>query len=207
MEYLDITIVPSPNPVLADIEAILEDLFIAPLKQMFANDDEFLYSEDTAESRLSITLEYPKKKDAPMAKPHLLISGIGYSFNLDTSLLKNFAEDRFDTSGFNNQSVEATKIPYSLTITAIGGHSVSKNLANRVINYMILVYKKVFMDLGLNIMSVNKSPTMNSSKYPEEVFDTSIQVQGNITWTGITSYLDKVSANALTAINITTETE
>lgn len=205
MDFLNLEVIPPKSTDVVDIEAAIEDLYMSALRATFKHDKEFMYSDEKSSRKLEITLEYPEKIEAPFSKPHLLISNISYSINFDTSIFRNFLEDKFDETGFNHRSDKATVIPYSLSMTAIGSKSVSKNLANRVVNYIGITYQQVFNELGLNIMSVNKAPTTSTSRYPEKTFETSIQIQGRLEWTGIISYTNKVDAHALSSVAVDIE--
>lgn len=202
MNYLDLKVVPPKDTNIVDIEASIEDIFMAALRAQFIHDPNFTYSKDVRNGKLEITLEYPERFDAPLSKPHILISNISYSMNLDLSMFRNFFQDKFDKDNFNDKSMKANIIPYSLSITAIGGKSTSKNLANRIVNYIGITYQKMYDDLGLNIMSVNKSPTTSATRYPEKVFETSIQIQGRLAWTGIISCINKAEEYVLSAVNV-----
>lgn len=203
MEYAKFNVIPPGEDTVVDIEAKLEDLFMAAFRAQFEHNSKFTYSENQAKSKLALTTEYPENIDAPQLKPHILISNIGYSMNLDNSLFRNFYQDSYDADNYNHKSEYIAMIPYTLTITAIGTtKSISKDLANIIINYLSITYKKMFDGIGLNIMSVNKSSTLGSARYPEKIFETTIQIMGRLEWTGIVSTIDKTKEHVLKSVNI-----
>jgi hypothetical protein len=203
MEYEKFNVIPPGQDTVIDVEAKLEDLFMAAFRAQFEHNQIFTYSDNPKVSKLTITLEYPENAEAPQSKPHILINNITYSMNLDNSMFRNYYQDKFDAQNFNNSAEYAALIPYSITITAIGtSKSISKDLANTLINYMSLTYRKMFDGIGLNIMSINKSSTMGSARYPEKVFETPIQIIGRLEWTGIISTINKTEEHMLESVNI-----
>ena len=206
MDYEKFNVTPPGADTVIDIEAKLEDLFMSAFRAQFENNQVFTFSDNPKVSKLTITLEYPENAEAPQAKPHILINNIAYSMSLDSSMFRNYYQDTFDAQNDNNSAEYAALIPYSMTITAIGtSKSVSKDLANTLINYMSLTYRRMFDGIGLNIMSINKSSTMGSARYPEKIFETPIQIIGRLEWTGIISTINKTQEHVVESVNIDCE--
>lgn len=203
MEYLEFNVIPPSGDTTVDIEAVLEDLFLSAFRAQLKHDKDFTYSENLTESKIDIVTDYPERSEIPLAKPYMLVANIAYSINFDASFFRDFYMDSFDPEQYNDKRLDTVLIPYSLVITAIGNSvSISKNLANRIINYMMITYKPMFDEIGLNIISANKSPTTGATRYPEKVFETSIQITGRLQWTGIVSVINKIKAHVLEDIDI-----
>jgi hypothetical protein len=61
---------------------------------------------------------------------------------------------------------------------------VSKDLANKVLNYMGYVAREVFDKMNLNIQTLSKSPTVAQQQWAEHIFETQVAVQGYVQWYG-----------------------
>lgn len=178
-----------------DIEYELEKMFVTTFRGIFEFDQKFVYNKNEQESLIAITSEYPET-DVPLQSPHLVVTGISYQFNMMNSLTNNFYREYMTPEGLCSEYLNI--IPYSINIACLGEIFVSKDLANKVINYVSFEMSEVFEGLGLNIMNISKGPTTPQSQYPDKVFETVVSIQGKVDWKGtkvINSDIQKVVGN------------
>jgi hypothetical protein len=130
-----------------------------------------------------ITPEYPEK-NVSFYTPHLVITNISYQFNRQNSFFTNYHEDIIDDNGVYVGVRNANVVPYSLNIICLAEYYISKDLANKTLNYISYVASEVFDILGLNIQTVSKSPTVAQQQWAEHMFNTNINVNGHVQWSG-----------------------
>lgn len=204
-EFEHLTIIPPQNIEAVDIEAKLEDLYMETFRAIYKNHPKYTYSDNKKNTKIMITSEYPTKNELPMKIPQILIHNISYSINLDNTIFRNYLDCESIDKPYIDSFTEATIIPYSLAISAISGKSTSKNIANEIVSYLSFVYKKVFDQLNLQISNLSKGPTQAISKYPQEIFETVIQISGTTQWSGNIKTIDKTKEQVLKRIDINIE--
>jgi hypothetical protein len=185
-----------------DIEYALEEKFVTALQGVFAFDDKFIYNEDDIQTKIIITPDYPED-NTPIKVPHLIVTGISYEFNLDTSMFRNFAGNVFGDNGIQTGNKYANIIPYSVTLICLAQLFESKDLANKVINYISFEASEAFDYVGLNITRTIKGQSSPQTQFPEKIFQTPVTVTGNLHWTGtktvdmlnISNVLQKIKSN------------
>ena len=166
-----------------DIEYELEKKYVKGLKAIFENDTDFSYNSNDEVTKVIITTDYPES-DIPFKTPHLVITGIAYQLNPQNTFSNNFYRDLNYNGMVNGAQEFANIIPYSLNFICLGEWSLSKDLANRLIQYLSFIAYTYFSDvLGIQMMSISKGPTAPQAQYPEKIFETVIAVQGNMNWT------------------------
>lgn len=162
-----------------NIEYEIEKRLIKGLKAVFEKDENFNYNIDRDEAGVVITGDYPEDENAPLQKPHIVISSISLSDTTQNMFANNFMRD-IAYDGMRNAVQEyAFVIPYSVTILCSGDHSVSKDLASTLREYMAFsAFGYLSETLGLNISSIQKGGAAPSKQYPQTIFDTPISIQG-----------------------------
>lgn len=183
----------------ADIEYEIEKRFVLSLRKIFEFDDRFIYNKDEKITKIVITSEYPEK-DAPLKTPHIVVAGISYQFDMQRTFYGNYNDLELDSSGkivIGENFVNV--VPYSLSIICLGELFSSKDLANKVVNYITLAARDVFDGLNLNIASVGKGASGARSQQPEKIFETNVSVQGHVQWNG------SVKAANISELNILRE--
>ena len=167
-----------------DIEYELEKKYIKGLKAIFEKDTDFSYNSSDEDTKVIITTDYPEG-DTPFKTPHIVVSGIAYQLNPQNTFNNNFYRD-VEYNGMANGAQEfANIIPFSLTLICLGEWSLSKDLSNRLVQYLSFIAYSYFYDiLGVQVMNISKSPTVPQSQFPEKVFETSVSIQGNLEWAG-----------------------
>jgi hypothetical protein len=130
-----------------------------------------------------ITPEYPEK-GASFYTPHLVVTNISYQFNLQNSFFGNYYDDIIEETGVHVGTESANIVPYSLNIICLAEYYVSKDLANKVLNYIAYVARRVFDKMLLNVQTVSKSPTVAQQQWAEHIFETNITVNGYVQWSG-----------------------
>ena len=168
---------------LLDIERKIEARFVRGLRAIFEIDDIFGYNEDDTQTKVIISSDFPEKS-ATLKTPQIVVSNIGFQFNMNNSFASNYYEDVVDSSGVIVGEKYVNVVPYSLGIMCLGEFYISKDLANRVASYITFTAKEVFDVFMLNIQNVNKSPSSPKKQYGEHIFETAISVQGYVNWSG-----------------------
>ena len=164
---------------LFNIEYEIEKRLIKGFKAVFEKDKDFNYNVDRNETGVVITGDYPDDEQAPLQKPHIVVNSISLSDNTQNMFTNNFMRDiKYD--GMKNAVQEyAFIIPYSATILCSGDHSVSKDLASVLREYIAFsAYGYLSETLGLNISNIQKGSASPSKQYPQTIFDTPISIQG-----------------------------
>lgn len=179
---------------IVDIERRIEKKFVIGLRAIFEMDDSFIYNEDDTLTKIMITPEYPEK-GASFYTPHLVVTNISYQFNLQNSFYGNYLDDIINNDGVHIGAKSANIVPYSLNVICLAEYYVSKDLANKVVNYMAYVAREVFNRMSLNIQTVSKSPTIAQQQWAEHIFETNVTVNGYVQWSG-------TKTKDLTALNI-----
>lgn len=157
----------------------LEKRFIKGFRAIFEKDEDFNYNVDRTKSDIVITGDYPDNEDSPLQKPHIVIMSISTSDNAQNTFTNNFLRDVTFDGMANSVQEYAFIIPYTATIFCSGEHSVSKDLASKLREYLVTTaYGFLSETLGLNITSVQKSQCSPSKQHPQTIFDTAINVQG-----------------------------
>ncbi|MCX8074095.1 MAG: hypothetical protein N2749_00715 [Clostridia bacterium] len=169
---------------IVDIEYELEKKFVKGLRAIFENDTDFSYNDNDIDTRIIITTEYPEK-DIPSKTPHIIVTNIAYQINTQSFIGNNFYRD-INYMGMKNGAQEyANVIPYSLSLICLAEWALSKDLANRLVQYIgFVAHDYLSEDLGLHVDSVSKNPTSPYNQYPEKLFQTTLSVQGHYYWTG-----------------------
>lgn len=164
---------------LFNIEYEIEKRLIKGLKAVFEKDVDFNYNVNRDETGVVITGDYPEDEHAPLQKPHIVISSISLSDNTQNTFTNNFMRDIKYNNMRNAVQEYAFIIPYSATILCSGDHSVSKDLASVLREYIAFsAYGYLSETLGLNISSIQKGSASPSKQYPQTIFDTPISIQG-----------------------------
>ena len=177
-----------------DIEYELERKFIGSLRGIFEFDDKFIYNNNEQKTGIIITTDYPNK-DVPGKVPHVILTSLAYEINMDSS----FNRDYFGNIP-NGQSY-AKLVPYSLTLLCLGIDYESKDLANKVVDYITFTASDVFDAQNLNITHVSKGVSSPQEQYPEKVFGTPVTLNGNLNWVGKKETLPQ-QGNILNTIKI-----
>lgn len=177
-----------------DIEYELEKMFISSLRGIFEFDDKFIYNRDEKLTGVVVTTDYPEV-DVPGKVPHLIITSIAYDVNMEAAFSRNFF------GNVPNGQSYAQVVPYSLTIMCLAELYESKDLANKVVNYVTFQASDVFDDLNLGIAHVSKGVSTPQRQYPEKVFGTPVSITGNLNWVGKKIVLPEY-ANVLQAIKL-----
>jgi hypothetical protein len=189
-----------------DIEYQIEGRFVTALQAVFAFDDKFIYNEDDKITKVKITPDYPED-NTPIEIPHLVVTNIGYEFNLDTSINRNFFGDVFENNVFVG-SKHANIIPYSLKILCLAELFESKDLANKVAKYISFDASEAFDTIGLYVTRVTKGLSSPQQQFPQKVFQTPVAVVGNLHWVGtktetidMSKVLQKINSNMQIYLN------
>jgi hypothetical protein len=166
-----------------DIEKDIEKRFVYGLRAIFEIDDFFIYNEDDTKTKVMITPEYPEKGSS-FYTPHIVVTNISYQYNMQSSFRDNYYYDLADTNGVHIGEAHANLVPYTLNLICLAEFYVSKDLANKVLNYMGYVAREVFDKMNLNIQTLSKSPTVAQQQWAEHIFETQVAVQGYVQWYG-----------------------
>lgn len=166
-----------------DIERDIEGRFVTGLRAIFEMDSSFVYNEDDTKTKIMITPEYPEKGSS-FYTPHLVVTNISYQFNRQNSFFKNYHQDIINDDGIYIGTKSANIVPYSLNVICLAEYFVSKDLANKTVNYISYAASEVFDIMGLNIQNVSKSPTAAQQQWAEHIFDTNVTVNGYVQWAG-----------------------
>jgi hypothetical protein len=183
-----------------DIEREIEKKIITILRFLFNADKDFRYSDDDKETRLCIGTDYPNN-ETPMEIPHLIISGITYSFDMGNSIFQNYANPVFNDDGVNVGHRYLNTIPFSYQVNCYGENYESRNLANRALNYITFVGKSAFNALNVKTLRAEKGNTTPSSQFPKK-FHTALIVSGVYEWSGAIRALDESKLNLLKSITL-----
>jgi hypothetical protein len=170
-------------PVL-DLEHELETRFVSTLRSVFATDNKFLYNKDDKQTKVLITTEYPDT-ETPWKTPQIIVTDIAWNFNAYQFIGNNFNRDVAVGKIVNAQTEFAASVPYSVTLLCMGIKYDSKDVANRLFNYISLINFADFNATGLNIVNIGKNPMVVATQFPEKVFQTPITVSGEFIWTGL----------------------
>lgn len=157
----------------------LEKRLIKGLKAVFEKDEDFNYNVNRNDTGVVITGDYPDDENAPLQKPHIIVTSISISDNAQNTFTNNFMRDiKYD--GMKNAVQEyAFILPYSVTILCSGDHSTSKDLASILREYLSCsAYGYLSETLGLNMTHIQKGGSNPSKQYPQTIFDTPISIQG-----------------------------
>lgn len=184
-----------------DLEYELEKRYVTSLRSIFAFDNKFIYNEDDEKTLIQITPDYPEK-DAIIKYPHIVVTNISFDVNLDNTLNRNFAYNMFDTSGMMQGSKFLNIIPYSITMLCLAELFESKDLSNKLVNYISFSASEVFDVMGLHVTRVSKGVSTPQQQFGEKVFQTPVSVIGNIHWQGtrtvdfdVDKVLQKIQSN------------
>ena len=193
-----------PNDIekVIDIEREIEAKYVIALRTIFEFDNKFIYNKDDKLTKVLITAEYPDKQ-AVLKTPHIVIAGISYQFDTENAFYKNYARNVFDENGRCIGSVSVNVVPYNANIICVGEQYLSKDLANKVVNYLVIAAKEIFEGLHLNIRSVSKGQTGPYRQYPDKAFETSIAIQGHVQWQGTSKTTDIAQLHILQKIKDT----
>lgn len=183
-----------------DIEREIEKKIITILRFLFSVDKDFRYSDNERDTRLCIGTDYPSE-EAPMRIPHLIISGITYSFDMGNSIFQNYANPIFNDLGVNIGQRYLNTIPFSYQVNCYGENYESRNLANRTLNYVTFVGKSAFKALNVTTLRAEKGNTTPSSQFPKK-FHTALIVSGVYEWSGIVKALDESKLHLLKSITV-----
>lgn len=166
-----------------DIEYELEKMLVTSIQGVFAFDNKFIYNEDETLTKVSITSEYPDET-VPLKQPQIIVTQISFDFNLDNSLNRNFADQIFGKNDVFMGNRYMNIIPYSVTLLCLGQYYESKDLANKLVNYVAFQASSVFDSVGLHITRVSKGASTPQAQFPTKVFQTPVSVLGNLHWVG-----------------------
>lgn len=176
-----------------DIERHIEQEFVLGLRAIFENDSSFVYNEDDTKTGIMITPDYPAYNDertVPLSMPYLVITDINYQFSRDTAFGNNFSETAYDETGFAIGETKYASIPYSLTILCYAKDFDARDLANKVIGYIMHTWEGLFDAMHLNIRNASKGPARLQTQYPDKVYQVPIMISGVASWTGVTTFED-----------------
>ena len=183
-----------------DIEREIEKKIVTILRFLFGADRDFRYSDSEKETRLCIGTDYPSE-ETPMMIPHLIISGITYSFDMGNTIFQNYANPVFNKKGVNVGHRYINTIPFSYQLNCYGENYESRNLANRTLNYITFVGKPAFNALNVRTLRADKGNTTPSSQFPKK-FHTALTVSGIYEWAGVVQALDENKLHLLKSITL-----
>ena len=183
-----------------DIEREIEKKIVTILRFLFSVDKDFKYSDDDAQTRICIGTDYPMGEN-PMQIPHLIISGITYSFDMGNTIFQNYANPVFNQQGVNVGHRYINTIPFSYQLNCYGENYESRNLANRTLNYVTFVGKEALNSLNVRTLRADKGNTTPSSQFPKK-FHTALSVNGIYEWTGTIQALDESKLHLLKSITL-----
>lgn len=173
-----------PTDTNDDPEKVIEAKYVTALRAIFEYDDKFVYNENDELTKVIISPEYPDK-EATLKTPQLVVTNIAYQYNRQTSFFGNLNRDLYDPiTGRPIGQEYVNVIPYSLSCICLAEFFISKDLANRVMNYVTFIASEVFDGLLLHISNVAKSPTVAQQQWPERMFETTVSIQGHVEWVG-----------------------
>lgn len=177
-----------------DIERLVEKNFVLALRAIFENDNSFVYNEDDTKTGIMITPEYPpynNERTIQLSLPYLVITDITYQFSRDTSLSNNFSESAWDTSGFMVGEKKYSSIPYNLSILCFAEEFAAKDLANKVVGYIMHTWEDLFDSIHMNVRTASKGSSRLQSQYPNKIYQVPISISGVAYWTGLKMVQDK----------------
>jgi hypothetical protein len=165
-----------------NIEYELEKRFVLALRAIFEIDDTFVYNDDEETTKLLIASEYPQQ-GTEIKIPRIIVTNISFGFNSLNSINNNFYREVFVNGKYGQEFLNI--IPYNVNLMCLAPLFDSKDLANKVLNYISFEASEVFDAVQLNVMNVAKGVTVPQSQYPEKIFETPIAVQGKVDWKGV----------------------
>lgn len=168
-----------------DAEYEIEKKIVRGLRAIFEKDSRFVYNKNQKESDLMITIDYPDNADVIERIPHIVVTGVNISNNMQNTFGYNFHKDVAHKGMKNGAQQYAYILPYNLTILCSGQQSTSKDLASRVHWYITFAAaEQLSENLGLQITDVRKGQCSPSKQFPHKIFDTPIQISGTLYWIG-----------------------
>lgn len=193
-----------------DIERHIEKEFVLALRAIFEKDDSFVYNEDDTKSGIMITPEYPPYNDdrsVPLKMPYIVVTDINYQFTRDTTFGNNFSNNIEDSTGLVIGEEKYTSIPYNLSILCYAEEFQAKDLANKVIGYLMHTWEDLFDMLHLNIRGASKSVARLQTQYPNKIYQVPVVVNGVADWVGVKKVEDKLKVknifNRISQLEIT----
>lgn len=185
-----------------DVERYIEESLVRSLRALFVADPDYTVDPTSIKnSKVSITSSKPR--DVDLTKPGIYISGISYAIG-DPSLNRGFKNDIMGESGnaIGEQRVFEVRFSASIAISSIN-NSVSKNLSNRLIDWMWIRGKDFIEDhLKIKISGMRKSQGGKIRLSDnDELFSENIQIDGlaliltTITSLDLTAILETIDLN------------
>ena len=182
-----------------DIEREIEKNIITALRFLFSANKRFRYDEKDSKTRVCLTTDYVET-EAPLKLPHIVLSGITYSFDMGTSFFNNYSSPIFK-DGVNVGHKYINIIPFSYQLSCYGENYVSRDLANAVLNYVTFAGIPAFRALNIRTLRADKGNTTPTSQFPK-VFHTAVSVSGSFEWQGEVTAIDETKLNILKSINL-----
>lgn len=176
-----------------DIERYIERQLVVALRVLFTLDDKYNYSKDDANSEFTITADFPSR-DAPGKEAGIVVTGISYTFNLQSTLNQNFSEEIFEKNSDDVSILVGERyraaIPFNCTVMCEGEMNYVKDLSNKATNILAFTGKKVIEKLGITLYNISKGSCQPKTQYPSKIFQVPISVSGYVTWVGTYKCLD-----------------
>lgn len=168
-----------------DLDYEIQSRLIRSLRAIFEKDKKFRYNENQKETDIKIVLEYPDDENAAVLIPSMVVTGVSAQTNINTTLSYNFYRD-IRWNGMKNGAQESFYMfPYSATILCTGAKNESMDVASRVSWYLMFGASEFCNEvMGLRISDISKGNTVPSKQYPDKIFDTPVQIRGNLVWIG-----------------------
>ena len=183
-----------------DVERFIERQLIVTLRTMFTLDEKYNYSTDDSKSEFTITTDFPMR-DIPEKETGIAVTGISYTFNLQTTLGQNFSEEIFAKDSKDRSVLVGERyrmvVPFNCTVICQGEANYIKDLANKVANILCFTGKKIIEILGITIYNISKGSCQPKTQTPAKVFQIPINVSGCVTWEGSHRYIDPDKMNNL----------
>ena len=183
-----------------DIEREIERRIIQSLRFLFSLDKRFIYDDDEKKTKVCLTTDYTEN-EAPLKLPHIVVSGITYSFDMGTSYFNNYSQPLFNDNGVNIGKRYINVIPFSYQLGCYGENYTSRDLANATLNYVTFAGIPAFKALNIRTLRAEKGNTTPTAQFPK-VFHTSVNISGSFEWKGEVTAIDETKLSILKSINL-----
>lgn len=188
-----------------DIERELERKIVTGLRFLFSLNKRFTYSNDPKQTKVVIGVDYPEG-DAPLKIPHICVGGITYSFDMESSLYQNYAEDIW-RNGVKVGEARAAQIPFTYQVSCYGERNLSRDLANATLSNLTFVGREIFTNrLQIRTLRADKGNTTPYSQFPN-VFVTPVSCGSIYGWCGSVVAMDETKLNILKKIEVNFDKE
>lgn len=181
-----------------DIEREVEKKIVLAQRFLFTMSDRFKYDMDDRKSRVVIGIDYPEN-DAPLKISQICISGITYTFEMESGFRQNLVGPIYDDSGVHIGDKFAVIVPFNYQMTCYGEKHASRDLANEALNNATFVGKQIFNSLGIRTIRAHKGHTSPSAQFPK-LFSTTVSCESVLEWVGLSKVIDVNQLNILEKI-------